>query len=176
MDLPEASLRDLAERLQRVCVARGVSVAVAESCTGGRIASAITLVPGSSAYFLGGIVSYANSAKEALLDVPRPVLDQHGAVSAQVALAMAAGARQRFGADLAVSVTGVAGPDGGTDAKPVGLVYVGVADASGSDVRRYLWTLDRAGNIEASAAAALQLMLDRAGDAARPEQAAPDAG
>ena len=100
----------LAERLQGICLGRGLTVALAESCTGGLVAATITEVAGSSGYFLGGVVSYSNDAKAALLDVPAATLDAHGAVSAQVAKAMAAGAQARFGADLAASITGVAGP------------------------------------------------------------------
>jgi PncC family amidohydrolase len=122
----------LATHLQEACLERGLKVAVAESCTGGLIAAAITEIPGSSGYFLGGVVSYSNDAKESLLDVPHALLEERGAVSREVAAAMAAGARARFGADLAVAVTGVAGPDGGTLDKPVGLVYIGVADATTS--------------------------------------------
>jgi nicotinamide-nucleotide amidase len=151
----------LAERLQGRCLGRGVTVAVAESCTGGLVADAITDVSGSSAYFLGGIVSYSNEAKAALLDVPEPVLAAHGAVSAQVARAMAEGARARFAATVAASVTGIAGPDGGSDAKPVGLTYVAVADAAGVDVRRFIWSGDRAANKASSAAAVLALLLER---------------
>ena len=125
----------LARHLQDACIERGLTVAVAESCTGGLIAAAITEVPGSSGYFLGGVVSYSNQAKETFLDVPRTLLTEHGAVSREVAIAMATGARSRFGSDLAVSVTGVAGPDGGTLDKPVGLVYIGVASVTDSAVR-----------------------------------------
>lgn len=156
-----ASLVALAERLQGLCLGRGVTVCTAESCTGGLIATAITEVPGSSGYFLGGIVSYADGAKQALLGVPDVVLASHGAVSAQAALAMAAGARERFGAALAVAVTGVAGPGGGTDAKPVGLTYVGLADKAGVEVRRFVWPGDRATNRDASAAAALDWLIER---------------
>jgi PncC family amidohydrolase len=151
----------LAERLQATCLARGVTVSVAESCTGGLVADAITDVPGSSGYFLGGIVSYSDAAKLALLGVPAEVLASHGAVSAQVGRAMAEGARQRFSADVAAAVTGIAGPDGGTEAKPVGLTYVAVADAAGADVRRFVWSGDRAANKEASAAAVLELLIER---------------
>jgi nicotinamide-nucleotide amidase len=150
----------LAERLQAACLERGLTVAVAESCTGGLVADAITDVPGSSGYFLGGIVSYADSAKVALLDVPIEVLAAHGAVSAQVGRAMAEGARARFGADLAAAVTGVAGPDGGSEAKPVGLTYVAVAGSAGFDVRRFLWTGDRDANKEASVEAVLELLIE----------------
>jgi nicotinamide-nucleotide amidase len=150
----------LAERLQGVCLGSGITIAVAESCTGGLVSATITEVPGSSGYFLGGVVSYANSAKEALLDVPAHVLAAHGAVSAQVAMAMATGARARFGADLAVSITGVAGPDGGSDEKPVGLTYVGLASAAGADVRRLQLAGDRGGNREEAARAALEWLID----------------
>ena len=153
----------LAERLQGVCLGRGVTVAVAESCTGGLVADAITDIAGSSGYFLGGVVSYSNEAKERLLGVPAAVLEAHGAVSAQVARAMAEGARERFGASVAASVTGIAGPDGGTDAKPVGLTYVAVADGDGIDVRRHLWSGDRGANKTSSAAAVLELLLERVG-------------
>jgi PncC family amidohydrolase len=125
----------VARHLQEACLERGLTVAVAESCTGGLIAAAITEIPGSSGYFLGGVVSYSNAAKEAFLDVPYALIEAHGAVSREVAVAMASGARSRFGADLAVSVTGVAGPDGGTLDKPVGLVYIGVANAATTAVR-----------------------------------------
>lgn len=110
---------------------RGRSVAVAESCTGGLIAQEITAVPGSSAWFLGGVVAYANSAKQSLLGVPEAMLLEHGAVSEPVARAMAEGVRERFGADIGVSTTGISGPDGGTAEKPVGLVHVGIAWAPG---------------------------------------------
>ena len=156
----------LAERLQGVALGRSLTVAVAESCTGGLVADAITDIAGSSGYFAGGVVSYSNAAKESLLGVPGPVLEAHGAVSAQVARAMAEGARSRFAADTAASVTGIAGPDGGSDEKPVGLTYVAVADADGVDVRRYLWSGDRTANKVSSAAAVLELLLERIGEPA----------
>lgn len=152
----------LAERLQGLCLGRGLTVALAESCTGGLVASIITDVAGSSGYFLGGVVSYSDEAKATLLDVPRPALDAHGAVSAQVALAMAAGVKRRFGSSLAASITGVAGPDGGSQEKPVGLTYVGLAGPSGVDVRRFQLTGDRDGNREAAARAALEWLIDAA--------------
>jgi PncC family amidohydrolase len=152
----------LAERLQGLCLRRGRTVSVAESCTGGLVATTITDVPGSSGYFLGGVVSYADSAKVALLGVPEAMLAAHGAVSAQVAVAMAAGAQARFGAALAVSITGVAGPDGGSEAKPVGLTYVGLAAGAGVEVRRLQLAGDRAGNREAAARAALEWLIEAA--------------
>src|SRR4051794_16938409 len=142
--MPDPALVAVAERLQGICLGKGLSVALAESCTGGVVAAAITSVAGSSGYFLGGVVSYADAAKTALLDVPAAVLEAHGAVSAQVARAMAAGARASFGSDLAASLTGVAGPDGGTPEKPVGLTYVGLAHGDEVEVRRFLFSGDRA--------------------------------
>jgi PncC family amidohydrolase len=156
------SLGQLVERLQSLCLERNLTVATAESCTGGLIAKLITDVAGSSGYFLGGIVSYSDEAKIGLLGIREEELAAHGAVSAQVARAMAIGARHRVGADLAVSVTGIAGPGGGGAAKPVGLAYVAVADANGADVRRFLWSGDRVAVREAAARAALELLIQRA--------------
>lgn len=153
----------LAERLFSVCVERGLSVATAESCTGGLVAHAITEIAGSSAYFLGGFVTYADDVKRDQLGVPAELLASHGAVSAQVARAMAEGARARLGTTVAVSITGIAGPGGGSDEKPVGLTYVAVADTAGADVRRHLWSGDRSSNKRDSAAAALELLLERLG-------------
>jgi len=152
-------LVELAERLQARCTALDLTVATGESCTGGLVAHALTEVPGSSAYVRGGIVAYANEVKTALLGVPAEVLEAHGAVSAQVAVAMAEGARERLGTDLGVGVTGVAGPDGGTDEKPVGLVYIAVAGLGAPIVRRYLWAGDRSANKRDSAIAAIELLL-----------------
>ncbi len=122
---------------------RGVRIAVAESCTGGLLGARFTAVPGSSAYFLGGVMAYANEVKEKLLGVPATLLAEHGAVSEPVACAMAEGVREQLGADLAVSTTGISGPDGGTEEKPVGLVFIGFADASGSQARRIMFPLGR---------------------------------
>jgi nicotinamide-nucleotide amidase len=127
-DVPEAVLAEL-ERT-------GLTLALAESCTGGFMAHLITAVPGVSPYFLGGAVAYSNASKTALLGVPESLIRAHGAVSPEVAAAMAAGARLCFGADLAVSSTGVAGPTGGSEEKPVGLVYLGLSTADGVQTRR----------------------------------------
>jgi nicotinamide-nucleotide amidase len=122
----------LAETVIGVVRAAGVTVACAESCTGGMVCSALTDVEGSSAGLLGGVVAYANAAKVDLLDVPPGLLAQFGAVSEQTARAMAEGARARFGADIAVATTGIAGPDGGTAEKPVGTVWFAVSTAEGT--------------------------------------------
>jgi nicotinamide-nucleotide amidase len=157
-----AALVEAARRLQERCIAAGLSVAAAESCTGGLLTHVLTEVPGSSGYLLGGVVSYTDQAKVELLGVDPEHLAAHGAVSAQVARAMAQGSRDRFRADLAVAITGVAGPDGGSEAKPVGLTYVAVADEAGVEVKRLQWTGERSANKRDSAGAALELLLARA--------------
>ena len=159
----EVDLHGLAERLQAICLAGGLSVVTAESCTGGLVAHELTEIPGSSAYFLGGVVAYADATKEAGLGVPAELLERHGAVSAQVARAMAEGARRRLGADLAVAVTGIAGPGGGSDAKPVGLTYIALDGPAGCEIRRFVWPFGRSANKRASAAAAIELLISAAG-------------
>lgn len=118
---------DIAARLVALLKATGHSCATAESCTGGGVGSAITAVPGSSEVFQGGVISYSNSVKESVLGVPGEILSNHGAVSSQCAAAMAEGARRLTRADIAVSITGIAGPGGGSPEKPVGLVWFGLA-------------------------------------------------
>ncbi len=135
-----------------------LTIVTAESCTGGLIAHLITNVPGSSGYFLGGVVSYSNALKRDLLGVPDATLERYGAVSEETALAMAKGARERFGADIAVSVTGIAGPGGGTTAKPVGLTWIGLAKADTAFARQFVWGGDREENKHLSATAALDLI------------------
>ena len=117
--------------------ASGKTVGLAESCTGGLVAARITAVSGSSVYFNGGVVAYANQVKQLLLGVPQQVLERFGAVSAETARAMAEGARRVLDCDVALSVTGVAGPDGGTVEKPVGTVYIALADGVLCQVREY---------------------------------------
>ena len=134
---------------------QGKTLAVAESCTGGLIAERITDVAGSSAYFLGGVVAYANEAKQALLGVDAALLTEHGAVSEPVARAMAEGARERFGADLALATTGISGPDGGSEEKPVGLVYIALASAEGTHCDRFVFPLDRTRHRQLTAHTAL---------------------
>ena len=147
-------------RLVSVCKETGKTLATAESCTGGMIAERITSVPGASAVFLGGVVSYANEVKRDLLGVPQEVLDRVGAVSAECAQAMASGVRSRLRADVAVSVTGIAGPDGGTPQKPVGLVYLGVATTAGARSERCLFGGDREAVRRQAVDRALALLLE----------------
>lgn len=136
-----------------------VTIAAAESCTGGEVGHRIVTLAGSSDYFLGGIVAYANSAKAALLHVPQPVLDAVGAVSAECARAMAEGARAAYGARIAVSTTGIAGPGGATARKPVGLVYVGLAvDGEATIAEEHHFPGDRTAVIDAAAERALELL------------------
>lgn len=120
-----------------------LTLALAESCTGGLLAGRITALAGSSSYFLGGVVAYSNQVKEQLLRVPAALLAEHGAVSEAVARAMAEGARLVLASDLALAVTGIAGPDGGTPEKPVGTVFLAVADRRGCQVERFVFAGDR---------------------------------
>lgn len=125
----------LAGAIGKLLVQRRALVVTAESCTGGLVGKLFTDVPGSSAYYKGGVVSYSNELKMSLLGVPPELLHRHGAVSREVACAMASGARTRLAADYALSLTGIAGPEGGTADKPVGLVWIGLADANGVDTK-----------------------------------------
>jgi len=159
-----ALAQQVAERLRQ----RGQSLAVAESCTGGLLGAALTDVPGSSAYFLGGIISYADRVKVDLLRVPEPTLRQHGAVSEQTAAAMAEGVRQLLQADIGVSITGVAGPDA-EESKPAGLTFIGMAaptlpsprggGKSTAVTHRFQWNGDRWDNRRRSVIAALELLV-----------------
>jgi len=138
-------VRPVEELVLDLCLEEGLTLATAESCTGGMVAQRLTSVPGSSQVFLGGVVAYADEVKAAELGVPRDVLERHGAVSAEVAEAMAAGARERLGADLAVAVTGIAGPGGGSEEKPVGLVYLHAEAPSGARSADFVFPGDREG-------------------------------
>ncbi len=133
----------LEEVVSRVLTENRATIGVAESCTGGMVAERLTSVPGSSAYFLGGIVCYSNELKTTLAGVPAELIDAHGAVSSEVALALADGIRRRTGATLGVGITGIAGPSGATPEKPVGLVHIGIADEHGPRERRFQFPGDR---------------------------------
>jgi PncC family amidohydrolase len=136
------------------------TLATAESCTGGLVADRITNVPGSSEYFWGGIVAYAYEAKVALLGVSWDTLRTHGAVSREVVMEMARGARVALDVDIAVSVSGIAGPGGGLPGKPVGTTWVGLSIEDGDWARKFVWEGDRLRNKALSAEAALQFVLD----------------
>ena len=139
---------------------RGLKLASAESCTGGLVGHRITDVPGSSEYYLGGVIAYAYEAKVALLGVSWDTLKAHGAVSRATVLEMARGARRTLGADLAVSVSGIAGPGGGLPQKPVGTTWIGLAAPQGEWARLFCFRGDRIQNKAASAEEALQMLLD----------------
>ena len=151
-----------AERLVAKLKERGLTCATAESCTGGSVGGAITAVPGSSAVFLGGVISYANEVKRDVLGVPQEILDAHGAVSPECAERMAAGARNLLKADLAVSLTGIAGPDGGSAEKPVGLVWFGLAAPDGVRTEKVVFGGDRAAVRAQAVDHALGLLLSKA--------------
>ncbi len=148
------------ETIGQLLTARQLTVAVAESCTGGLIGHRLTNVPGSSAYFLGGVMAYAYDAKERLLGVSHNTLYDHGAVSKETAVEMARGARRIFSADIAVSVTGIAGPTGGLPNKPIGLTWIALSTRRGEIAEQFIWQKDREGNKAESAEAALRMVLD----------------
>lgn len=139
--------------------AKGWTLALAESCTGGLIGHLVTQVPGSSEYFLGGVVAYAYDAKERLLGVRHQTLYEHGAVSRQTAMEMAHGARLAFGADVGLAVTGIAGPGGGLPDKPVGLTWIAISTRHAQRAAEHVWPGDRQAVKEQSARAALQSLL-----------------
>ncbi len=150
----------LEEEVGRLLTQRGETLAIAESLTGGLVTSRITDVPGSSAYLVEGVVAYANEAKEARLGVQEATLIAHGAVSEPVAREMAEGIRKRAGTTWGISTTGIAGPTGDTEEKPLGLVYVAVAGPGGTAVRRKVFPGDRLEVKKASSDAVLALLLE----------------
>ena len=139
---------------------RGLKLATAESCTGGLVADHITDVPGSSDYFVGGVVAYAYEAKVALLHVSWDTLRLHGAVSRETVIEMARGVRTALGGDIGLSVSGIAGPGGGLPEKPVGATWIGLSARDGDWARKFVWDGDRRANKESSTQAALQFVLD----------------
>lgn len=155
--MAEANLETTIGELLRT---RGWRLAVAESCTGGLIGDRITNIPGSSTYYVGSVTAYAYNAKVRLLGVEWDTLEKYGAVSEQVALQMAIGIRRALAADVGLSVTGIAGPGGGTEDKPVGLTWIGLSVPGYDQAKKYIWSGDRRSNKEESAQAALQLLVD----------------
>ena len=145
-----------AEHLQALAIKHQLTVATAESCTGGMIASTITSIAGASEYFYGGIVSYSNAAKIGLLRVSKKTLEEYGAVSRQIALEMAQGCMKVSNADIAVSVTGIAGPGGATATKDAGLVYIGIATAKTIEIQKHVFQGNRQEVREQSVASALR--------------------
>lgn len=157
----EAELEVAGARLGDLLLAHGWRLATAESSTGGLIGHAITLVPGASRYYVGGVISYSNVAKEVELHVPHAMIEEHGAVSAEVAQAMADGVRHRFNVEMGVAVTGIAGPEGGTENKPLGTHYVAVSLRGHPDrVEHRVFSFGRDGNKSAAAMLALELAAD----------------
>ena len=150
--------RPIEELVLDLCRARGLTLGTAESCTGGMVAERLTSVPGSSDVFVGAIVAYADEVKARELGVPREVLERHGAVSAETAAAMAGGARERLGADVAVAVTGIAGPGGDSDEKPVGLVFLHAEGPDGSRGRDFVFPGDRTSIRRRATVTALHLL------------------
>ena len=156
-------LRSEAIAVLHACEAAGLKLATAESCTGGMVAAALTDIAGSSNVVERGFVTYSNEAKTELIDVPAALIASHGAVSAEVAAAMAEGALRRAPVDLAVSITGIAGPGGATPTKPVGLVYLGIVRMGGAvRTERHVFPGDRAAVRDASTRRALELLLEAA--------------
>jgi nicotinamide-nucleotide amidase len=147
-------------RIGRILRERRMKIAVAESCTGGLIANRITNIQGASDYFDMGFVTYSNDSKELYLFVPEEVIAEKGAVSSEVAKEMAEGLKETTEADVALSVTGVAGPGGGTPEKPIGTVYVGLASKDGTFVRKFLFSGDRLSIKEQTSEEALKMVLD----------------
>lgn len=152
--------KQLETRIGEILRERRMKLATAESCTGGLIADRITDVPGSSDYFLGGVVSYAYEAKVGVLGVSWDTLKAYGAVSRETVLEMARGACSLLEADLAVSVSGIAGPGGGLPEKPVGTTWIGLVTPDGEWARRHIWNSDRRGNKILSVEAALEFVLE----------------
>ena len=152
--------RLLEETLGELLRSRGLKIATAESCTGGLLADRITDIPGSSDYFIGGVVAYAYEAKVALLHVSWDTLRLHGAVSREIVVEMARGVRTVLGANIGISVSGIAGPGGGLPDKPVGTTWIGLSATDGDLARKFVWDGDRLQNKADSAEAALQFLLD----------------
>jgi PncC family amidohydrolase len=154
-------MKKLAKKLGRLLLKHKKALSTAESCTGGMIAKVITDIPGSSRYFMGGVVSYSNEVKIKVLHVSKKLIEKHGAVSKEVAEAMVRGVQRLMHTDCAIAVTGIAGPDGGTAKKPVGLVYISVACGKGIEVKRFIFQKDRDGNRKETTSTAIEMLIQK---------------
>ncbi len=150
----------LEKKIGKILRERSLTLGLAESCTGGLVAARITSVPGSSAYFMAGFVTYSNNAKAQFLAVPDRLIKRHGAVSDAVARRMAKGAREAAGVDIGISITGIAGPAGGSPEKPVGTVFIGLATKKKVYVRKFLFSGSRHKIRGRSSVEALTMLLD----------------
>ena len=153
-------IENILNSISVILMSKNLTVATAESCTGGLIGHLFTNISGSSNYYDRGVISYSNQAKIELLDVPKDLLEEYGAVSEPVAKAMAEGVRKKAKVDIGISSTGIAGPTGGTEEKPVGLVYIGLSTKNQNNVNKYVFSKDRLGNKEETAKHALLMLKD----------------
>lgn len=151
---------NLEQQIAKILVEHGHTLATAESCTGGLLGHRLTEMPGSSQYYLGGVIAYSNEAKMKFLGVQANTLEREGAVSAAVAEEMVRGAQEAFQADYALAITGIAGPDGGTDEKPVGLTFIALATPQGIKQERFIWTGKRSENKSMSASIAFKMLFE----------------
>ncbi len=161
MPSPDIQKKNLETEIGILLSARGKKIALAESCTGGRIASRLTALAGSSIYFESGCVTYSNASKTRLLGVSAQLIKKKGAVSREVALAMAEGIRVREGVDFGLAITGIAGPGGGSSEKPVGLVYIALADENQTEVAEHHCCGNRETIQDAATTMALEMLLDK---------------
>ncbi|MBE0636748.1 CinA family protein [Candidatus Bipolaricaulota bacterium] len=155
---------NLGEHIADGCTRRKLTLATAESCTGGGLSHVLTAIPGASAFFIGGVIAYQNEVKIQWLGVPREIIQNQGAVSSPTARAMAEGCRDRFNSDFAVSITGIAGPGGGSEEKPVGTVHIAVAAQERTRSMAYRFSGDRETVRDSAIAAALELLLEAMND------------
>ncbi len=153
-------MKRLAEKLGDLLIKHKKTLSTAESCTGGMIAKVVTDIPGSSQYFMGGVVSYSNESKIKLLHVDRALIAKRGAVSKEIASAMAKGVQRLLHTDCAIAVTGIAGPEGGTPEKPVGLVYIAVIHNDTISIKRFIFKKDRDGNRQLTTDAAINILIN----------------
>lgn len=148
------------EMLGKLLCCKGWRIAVAESCTGGLLSHRITNIPGSSQYFSGGVITYTDVTKEQLLGVPQSLLEDYGAVSEETAVAMAAGCKKLFASEVAIAITGIAGPEGGSKLKPIGSCYIALASLQDTICRFFCWQGDRLRNKQDSVDAAFQMVIE----------------